>query len=77
MLTSDGATDAEVCRASGEQILCPMLVPGESVIIDNWRAHQVAGIHEPIEAHGAQLLSWPPDSPDLSPIEPCWSKLKT
>ena len=28
-------------------------------------------------ATGARLLSRPPYSPDLNPIERCWSKLKT
>ena len=31
---------------------------------------------EAIEAAGASVLYLPPYSPDLSPIEPCWSKVK-
>jgi len=77
VMTIDGATDAEVFRAYVEQVLCPTLVPGDIVIMDNLRAHKVAGIRERIEACGAQLIYLPPYSPDLSPIEPCWSKLKT
>jgi transposase len=77
VMTIDGATDAEVFRAYGEHVLCPTLVPGDIVVMDNLRAHKVAGIREHIEAHGAQLIYLPPNSPDLSPIEPCWSKLKT
>jgi transposase len=77
VMTIDGATDAEVFRAYVEHVLCPTLVPGDIVVMDNWRAHKVAGIREHIEAHGAQLIYLPPYSPDLSPIEPCWSKLKT
>ena len=33
-------------------------------------------IREAIEAVGAKLVFLPPYSPDLSPIELCWSKLK-
>jgi transposase len=77
VMTIDGATDAEVFRAYVEYVLCPTLVPGDIVIMDNLRAHKVAGIHERIEACGARLIYLPPYSPDLSPIEPCWSKLKT
>jgi transposase len=77
VMTIDGATDAEVFRAYGEQVLCPTLVPGAMVVMDNLRAHKVAGIRERITARGAQLVYVPPDSPDLAPIEPCWSKLKT
>jgi transposase len=45
--------------------------------MDNLRAHKVAGSREAMEQAGAQVLYWPPYSPDLSPIEPCWAKLKT
>jgi transposase len=77
VMTIDGATDAEVFRAYVEQVLRPTLRPGDLVIMDNLRAHKAAGIREAIEQAGAQVLYLPPYSPDLSPIEPCWSKLKT
>ena len=76
VMTVDGATDATVFHAYVEHVLCPTLVPGDVVIMDNLRAHKVAGIRERIEACGARLIYLPPYSPDLSPIEPCWSKLK-
>jgi transposase len=47
------------------------------VMMDNLRAHKAAGIREAILQVGAQVLYWPPYSPDLSPIEPCWSTLQT
>jgi transposase len=77
VMTIDGATDTKVFRAYVEQVLCPTLRPGDIVIMDNLRAHKAAGIREAIEQAGAQVLYLPPSSPDLSPIEPCWSKLKT
>jgi transposase len=58
-------------------VLCPTLRPGDLVIMDNLRAHKTAGIREAIEQAGAQVVYLPPYSPDLSPIEPCRSKLKT
>jgi len=45
--------------------------------MDNLGAHKVRGVREAIEGCGATLLYLPPCSPDLSPIEPCWAKLKT
>lgn len=57
--------------------LAPTLWPGAVVIVDNLRAHTVAGVREAIEARGARLLSLPPYSPDFNPIEHCWSKIKT
>jgi transposase len=38
--------------------------------------HKVADVVEAIEAVGAELLYLPPYSPDLSPIEMAFSKLK-
>ncbi len=66
-----------VFRAYIEQVLVPTLALGDVVVMDNLGAHKVKGVREAIEAVGARLLYLPPYSPDLSPIEPCWSKLKT
>ena len=46
------------------------------MVMDNLGAHKVAGVAEAIVGRGARLEYLPPYSPDLSPIEPCWSKLK-
>lgn len=77
VMTIEGASDAAVFQAYVAQVLRPTLRPGDIVIMDNLRAHKVAGIREALEQTGAQWLYLPPYSPDLSPIEPCWSKLKT
>ena len=57
--------------------MSPPLRPGHLVVMDNLKAHKVVGIRETIEATGARLQYLPPYSPELSPIELCWSKLKT
>jgi transposase len=72
-----GAVDGEVFRVWTEQVLCPTLAEGDIVVMDNLQAHKVRGIREAIEGRGAQLIYLPPYSPDLSPIEQCWSKIKT
>jgi transposase len=77
VMTIEGAPDAAVFRAYVEQVLRPTLHPGDIVIMDNLRAHKAVGIREAIEQSGARLLYLPPYSPDLSPIERCWAKLKT
>lgn len=77
VMTIDGAADAAVFRVYVEQVLVPTLAPGDVVIMDNLSAHKGKPIREAIEAAGASLIYLPPYSPDLSPIEPCWSKLKT
>jgi transposase len=76
-MTVEGGTDGTVFRPYIEQVLVPQLRPGQVVIMDNLKAHKVAGIREAIEAAHAVLLYLPPYSPDLSPIELCWSKVKT
>jgi transposase len=77
VMTVEGATDGDVFRAYVEQVLGPTLVSGDVVLMDNLRAHKVTGIREAIERCGAHVQYLPPYSPDLSPIEPCWSKVKT
>ena len=77
LMTVDGATDGEVFKVYGEAVLCPTLRRGDIVVMDNLAAHKVSGIREAIEGRGATLLYLPPYSPDLSPIEPCWSKIRT
>ena len=44
------------------------------VVMDNLRAHKVAGVAEAIAGRGDRVEYLPPYSPDLSPIERCWSK---
>jgi transposase len=77
VMSVDGATDAAVFRAFVAHVLVPTLQPGDIVVMDNLGAHKVDGVRRAIEASGARLLYLPPYSPDWSPIEPCWSKLKT
>ena len=77
VMSVGGTTDTAVFRAYIEQVLVPTLVAGDIVVMGNPSAHKVSGIRESIEAAGATLLYLPPYSPDYSPIENCWSKLKT
>ena len=76
VMTIESPTDGEVFLAYLDQVLCPQLIPGDMVIMDNLSAHKVRGVHERIEACGAELLYLPPYSPDLNPIEKAWFKLK-
>lgn len=76
VMTVEGAADAAVFRAYVQQVLVPTLKPGDIVVMDNLSVHKVAGIKQAIQAAGASLIYLPPYSPDLSPIEPCWSKIK-
>ena len=77
VMTVEGATDADVFRTYVKQVLGPTLTPGDIVVMDNLRAHKAVGVQQAIARRGARLLYLPPYSPDLAPIEPCWSKVKT
>lgn len=59
-----------------EHILAPSLLPGQIVILDNLNTHTGEKVRQVIEARGCQLLFLPSYSPDLSPIEEAFSKLK-
>jgi transposase len=75
-MTIEAATDAEIFLAYLDHVLCPVLRPGNVVVMDNLSSHKVAGVRERIAAVGAELLYLPPYSPDLNPIEKAWAKLK-
>ncbi len=76
-MTISGAVDGLVFLEYVKQVLCPTLETGDVVVMDNLSAHKVKGVKEAIESCGARVLYLPPYSPDLNPIEKCWSKIKT
>ncbi len=76
-MTIAGAVDGLVFLEYVKQVLCPTLAAGDVVVMDNLSAHKIKGVREAIEECGARLVYLPPYSPDLNPIEKCWSKIKT
>jgi transposase len=72
-----GVVDGAAFLAVGQEVLGPQRRPGPVVVRDNLKAHKVTGVREAIAAVGARLLYLPPYSPDCSPIEEGWSKIKT
>ena len=46
------------------------------MVMDNLKVYHADRVRVAIESVGAQVKFCPPYSPDLSPIELCWSKLK-
>ena len=46
------------------------------VVMDNLQVHKMKKVKELIEGAGAEVLFLPPYSPDLSPIEEAFSKVK-
>jgi transposase len=74
--TIEEATDADIFLAYVEPVLCPTLGIGDVVVMDHLSAHKVQGVRAWMQARGAEVLSLPPYSPDLHPIEKAWAKIK-
>lgn len=75
-LAVEGAVDTLCFDAYAEQVLGPRLRSGDVVVLDNLGAHRASRIEEVAQSRGAQVLWLAPYSPDFSPIEQCWSKIK-
>ena len=72
-----GSTTKAVFEAYVERALAPSLRPGQVVVMDNLGAHRGERVRALVEARGCELLYLPPYSPDFSPIEEAFSKIKT
>jgi transposase len=73
----EGSANTTAFELYVEQVLAPSLHTGQIVVMDNLQAHKSAQVRLAIEAKGCQLLFLPSYSPDLTPIEEAFSKLKT
>ena len=71
-----GSTTKAVFEAYVEEILAPTLWAGQVVVMDNLGAHRGERVRKLIEARGCELVFLPPYSPDFSPIEEAFSKIK-
>ncbi len=76
-MTMTGGNDGEVWSLFVREILLPSLRPGQIVLWDNLPVHKNQTVRQLIAAHGCQVRFLPPYSPDFSPIEQAFSKLKT
>ena len=72
----EGAADRPACETYLRELLAPGLRPGQVVVMDNLSAHKGEEIRALIEAAGCRLLFLPAYSPDFSPIEQAFAKLK-
>lgn len=71
-----GAMDTPTFESYVGQILVPELHAGDVVVWDNLQPHQGRAARRLIRQAGARLVFLPPYSPDLSPIEKLFSKVK-
>jgi transposase len=71
-----GATDTPAFQSYVEQVLVPELQSEDVVIWDNLQPHKAAAVVAAVEQAGARVVPLPPSSPDLTPIEEMFSKVK-
>ena len=76
VMAVEGATTKVLIEAYVEGVLAPTLWAGQVVVLDNLGAHKGERVRELIESRGCSLLFVPPYSPDFSPIEEAFSKVK-
>ena len=72
----EGAADTLAFEVYIEQVLAPSLSAGQIVVMDNLSTHTGKKVRQALSARGCRLLFLPAYSPDLSPIEEAFSKLK-
>src|SRR5207237_2825359 len=72
----DGAANGLAFEIYVEQVLAPSVTAAQMVVMDNLSIHKGVKVRNAIEARECQLLFLPSYSPDLSPIEEAFSKLK-
>ena len=72
----EGSVNALAFEAYVEHILAPSLSAGQIMVLDNLSVHKGVRVRQLIEARGCELLFLPAYSPDCSPIEETFSKVK-
>jgi transposase len=72
----EGYCNTQVVETWLQEVLLPILQPGQVVIWDNARFHQSPELRALIESANCRLIYLPVYSPDLNPIEQWWSVLK-
>jgi transposase len=72
----EGAVDTVAFEVYVAQVLGPTLTPGQIVLMDNLSSHKGSAVRTLIEARGCELRFLPSYSPDFSPIEHAFSKIK-
>jgi hypothetical protein len=76
----DGNLNAATYR---DDVLAPAVVPflqrhGPGIILqqDNARPHAARAVQQYLQQQQVDVLPWPANSPDLSPIEHVWDEMK-
>jgi transposase len=75
-MSVEGTTDGAAFEPYVKHFLSPTLKRAQIVVMDNLQVHKSLRVRELIEGAGASVLFLPSYSPDFSPIEEAFSKVK-
>lgn len=76
LLSLEGALDAAAFDSYVSRMLVRQLRPKDLLLLDNLPVHQASQVEQVVTAAEAEVMWLPAYSPDFSPIEECWSKVK-
>jgi transposase len=79
-MSIEAATDGDPFAAYLEPVLLPVLhehKPDAVLVMDNLRPHKTPEVQAVLDQSGFPYCYLPAYSPDLSPIEPAWAKVKS
>jgi transposase len=72
-----GSIDHSAFDAFVNELLLPRLRAGDVLLLDNLPAHKASQVEQSVARARAELIWLPAYSPDFSPNENCWLKMKT
>ena len=72
-----GGVDHSVFDAFVNELLLPQVRAGDVLLLDNLPAHKASRVEESAAKAKAEVIWLPAYSPDFSPSENCWLKIKT
>jgi len=75
-LAYKGTLNGEFFGVYVKEVLAPSLKKGDTLILDNLSPHKVKDVLNPLIDKGINIIFLPVYSPDFSPIELAWSKIK-
>ncbi len=76
-LSVKGAIDTPIFDTYINELLMPQIHARDIVLLDNLPVHLSSQIEAAVASRKGEVMWLPAYSPDFSPIEPFWSKVKT
>jgi len=75
-LAYKGTLNGEFFGVYVKEVLAPAMKKGDTLILDNLSPHKVKDILKPLIEKGVEVVFLPVYSPDFSPVELAWLKIK-